>query len=125
MMRLASRFVALFCLASGLSFAESWSGYLVDGRCFDSEENNVNPTDTLLYVDRDRGFGIRACSPRVKAKFFEVVLSDGTRFRLDTAGNAKALDLVRNLGGRSTVVVDVTGEMKKNIVEVSAISLAK
>jgi hypothetical protein len=127
-MPLASRLVAvlcLVCLASSLSFAANWSGFLVDSRCYDSEESNVNPTDTQLYVDRDRGFEIRYCSPRPKTKTFEVVLSDGTRFRLDSGGNAKAVNLVRNLGKKSTVAVNVTGEMRGNTVQVSSISLAK
>ena len=48
-----TRIVTLICLASTLSFAGTWSGLLVDSRCYEAEERNVNPTDTLTSVDRD------------------------------------------------------------------------
>ena len=53
----------LICLASTLGLAESWSGALVDSKCFASEESNVNLHDSLTNVDRDRGMEIRFCSP--------------------------------------------------------------
>ena len=120
------RLAALFCLASALSFAGSWSGAMVDSKCYESEELNVNPTDTLTSVDRDTSREVRYCSPSARTKSFTVVQRDGLKsFRLDSAGNAKAADLVRNTGKKSLIVVDVTGEINRNTIKVDSISLAR
>jgi hypothetical protein len=120
------RVAALFCLSSALGFAESWSGALVDSKCYGYLECNVNPTDTMTYVDRDKNSEIRYCSASAKTKSFAVVLQDGLNFDLDTAGNAKAADLVRSSGKKSLFVVIVTGEMtKRNTVKVDSILMAR
>jgi hypothetical protein len=117
------RLAALLCLCSGLSFAESWSGVLVDSKCYESEERNVNPTDTLMSVDRDTNSELRYCSPGAKTKFFTVVQPDGFSFRLDPAGNAKAADLIRKTGRKPRFQVVVTGELNKSRIGVSQIKV--
>jgi hypothetical protein len=123
-MALAMRLTALLAFSSAVSFAATWSGNLVDSRCYASEERNVNPTDTETYVDRDRNYEIRYCSPGPKTKFFTVVQFDGQSFKLDDAGNAKASELVRNAGKRRPYHVAITGEMMGNAIKVDSISAA-
>jgi len=119
---LAVRLSALLCFLSALSFAGSWSGALVNSKCWTAEERNVNPADTTTFVDRDRNLEIRACSPNAKTKSFAVVLPDGLSFQLDDAGNAKAVELIRQSGKQSVFTVAVTGERIKNTVKVESIS---
>jgi len=123
-MMLTIPIAALFCLSSALSYAESWSGALVDSKCYDSMERNVNPTDTMTNVDRDTNLEIRYCSPSPKTKAFAVVLQDGRSFRLDSAGNAEAAQLVRNAGKKSRFLVAITGTIAKGMVKVDSISMA-
>jgi hypothetical protein len=125
LMALTMRFAASLCLLPALSFAGSWSGALVDSKCFDAEERNVNPTDTLTNVDRDMNREIRYCSPSAKTKSFAVVPSDGPSLKLDSAGNAKAAELVRKSGRKSVLAVAITGEMSKNIITVDSISTVR
>jgi hypothetical protein len=113
-----------FCLECALGFAGNWSGILVDSKCYASEERNVSPTDTLTHVDRDTNQEIRYCSPNAKTKSFAVVLPDGRAFDLDTTGNAKAAELVRNTGKMSRYTVAVTGEIAKNIIKADSIAMA-
>jgi hypothetical protein len=122
MMAITSRLIVLVCFSSALSFAGSWSGVLVNSKCWAAEERNVNPTDTTTFVDRDRNLEIRFCTPNAKTKSFAVVLPDGLSFQLDAAGNTKAADLVRQSGKESVFAVAVTGEMIKNTVRVDSIS---
>jgi len=124
-MALAMRLAALVCLSSALSFAGSWSGALVDSKCWRNEELNVNPTDTSTYVDRDRNMEIRYCSPNAKTKSFAVVQSDGRSFTLDSEGDARAAELVRNTGKKSLFAVVITGEMTQHTVKVESISMAR
>lgn len=119
------RLIAFVCLVAVPSVAGSWTGYLVDSRCYDISEQNVNPWDTLSNVDRDKDLEIRLCSPNAKTRSFAVVQSDWQSVKLDSAGNAKAADLVRKIGKKSEFLVNVTGEKGKATIEVDAISLAK
>ena len=122
---LTIRLAALVCLSSALSSAGSWSGTLVDSKCFHNEERNVNPTDTMTYVDRDMNLEIRYCSPSAKTQSFVVVQPDGLSFRLDSAGNAKAAEFVRNKGKKSPFYVAITGEVSKDTIKVDSISAAR
>ena len=125
LMALTMRVVSLLYLLSALCFAETVSGVLVNSKCYAAEERNVNPTDTETYVDRDRNLEIRYCHPRAKTKSFAVVTPDGESFELDSAGNAKAIELVRKTGKKSVYEVAVTGGMSKHIIQVESIALAK
>jgi hypothetical protein len=124
-MTLSMRLAALLCLSSALSFAGSWTGALVDSKCYASEQRNVNPTDTSTYVDRDKNLDIRLCSPRAKTKLFAFVDHDGLSFKLDSAGDAKAAELFRTTGKKSFFAVTIIGETSKDAMVVSSISMAK
>ena len=65
----ARRLATLFCLSTALGFAATWSGWLVDSKCYGSLERNKNPSDTLTYVDRDRGQEVRYCHAKSKTTF--------------------------------------------------------
>jgi hypothetical protein len=128
-MALDTRLAVLFCLWSALgipvSWAASWPGVLVDAKCYQAEQRNVNPTDTLTNVDRDGNLELRYCSPGAKTKSYAIVQQDGTSFNLDAAGNAEAAGLVRKRGQKSLMEVAVTGEKRKATIQVDSISPAK
>jgi hypothetical protein len=115
---------ALLCTAPPMGYAGEWSGPLVDSKCYDAEQRNVNPTDTSI-VDRDLKFDIRFCAPKPKTKFFAVVLEDFTSLKLDREGNAKAAQLVWNTTKKAVLVVAVSGERTRNTVKVASISVAR
>lgn len=117
--------VILSMAAAAAFAAKSWSGFLVNSDCYAAEERNVNPMDTNTYVDRDRDFEVRYCSPNAKTKSFTLVDHDGLSYTLDPAGNAKAADIVRQAGKKRVIEVTVTGEKSKNVIQVISISPAK
>jgi hypothetical protein len=125
LMTLTWRFAVLLCLSSALSFGGTWSGALVDSKCYDAEERDVNPTDTLTNVDRDGNREIRYCSPSVRTRSFAIVQSDGQSFKFDPAGNAKAAELVGKTRKKSRLAVAVTGELNKSTIQVDSISIAR
>ena len=116
---------ALVCLAATPAFAQRWTGFLVDSNCFESLERNTDPTDTISYIDRDREWEIRFCSPNAKTKTFTLVDHDGIDFRLDASGNARAAELLRGTRKKFLLEVTVTGEKNKNAIRVDSISVAK
>jgi hypothetical protein len=97
---------------------------LVDSNCYEFRERNVNPTDTMTYVDRDTREEILYCSANAKTRTFTIVLREGPSFRLDAPGNTEAAQLVRNSGKKSLFIVAVTGTVSKNTIKVGSISIA-
>lgn len=69
-------FLPLFCLVSQLGFAATWSGILVDARCFESAQDNHN-----------------------------LAKPDGAKLALDSTGNVQAAELVRQGVKRSPLSV--------------------
>jgi hypothetical protein len=120
LLKFAIRLSALACLSSVLGLAESWSGTLVDSKCWNNEENDTRGTS--VYVDRDRNLEVRLCSPKANTKSFALVLPDGFNLKLDASGNAKAAEIVQSASRKSTVFVAVTGEASKNEIKVDSIS---
>ena len=112
---------AFLCLASALGFGESWSGVLVDSRCYDSEETNVNPYEPY----HDQELEVRFCRPNVHTKAFAIVLRDWLRLRLDPGGSAKAADLVRNSGKKTYLGVVIMGVRNKDLITVESISASR
>jgi hypothetical protein len=122
-MTFAMRIAVLACLSSTLGLAESWSGTLVDSRCWDSEENNTRATS--IYVDRDSNLGVRLCSPKAKTKSFAVVLPDGLNLKLDAAGNQRAAERLQKSDKKNAVTVIIIGEANGNTIAVASISMAR
>jgi len=117
------RLVSLCCLTSMLGFAGSWSGVLVDSKCYASRLNDRS--DTPSWVNWDRGLAVRYCSPNKKTRSFAIVQQDGWTYKLDPAGNEKALALLQRKDKNSLYVVAIKGEMDRNILKVDAILAAR
>ena len=112
----------LLGLSAAAAFAETWSGMLVDSKCYAAEERNVNPTDTETAVDTDKGYEIRYCTPRRKTKSFAVVKPDGRALPFDSAGDAKASAYVQAVGKQPLYKVAVTGERNGKRIQVGSIA---
>ena len=117
------RFLPLLCLASQLAFAGTWSGFLVDARCYQSAEDNHNVSDSPAL--KDGGLEIRLCSPKKKTHSFSLVAPDGAQLNLNATGNKLAADLVRQGPKKSQRWVTVTGQLQKNEIAVSSITPVK
>jgi hypothetical protein len=115
----------LLCLLSVPVFADTWTGYLVDAKCYASEERNVSPFDPDIDTDRDRGSEVQFCRPSLKTKTFAIVDYDGQSVDLDASGNAKAADLVKQAPSKSPIAVTVTGQKHGKVVAVDSITKKK
>jgi hypothetical protein len=115
------RLAILMCLASLPAFSATWTGYLVDGKCYAAEERNVNPGDGNAHVDSDMDFEIRYCAPTAKTTEFAVVPADWNAIRLDGAGNAQAAELIRGLGKTRYLRVAVSGDRLRRTLQVTSL----
>jgi hypothetical protein len=121
-MKLTSRFLVLASLASGLCFAGSWSGALVDAECYATALHNFSQghpgsTNTKRAVE--------SCFPTEKTTSFSVVQQVGMTLTLDTAGNEMARKLFLKEGKKSPFLVSVVGDRTDDTVKVSTISVTK
>lgn len=120
-MKLILRTVCLSCLASVLGLAGTTWGWLVDSKCYDSMLDNRNAAE----VSWDGNLAIRYCTPDKKTKSFAVVRwDDGLNFNFSPVGNEKAAALPLSADKNFVYRVNITGETRRNTVEVSAISIA-
>jgi len=119
------RFAILLFVAAIPAVSGRWSGYLVDSRCYAAEERNVNPGDTEAHIDRDMDYEIRYCSPTTKTKTIAIVDRQWNRIDLDAGGNAKAAGVVRIIGKKRKIIVDVRGQLSTNTIAVDSITVAK
>ena len=118
--------VVFASLAGSPAFAAEWSGYLVNSKCYQIEQENKNPTDTMTDVDRDKGLQVQLCTPNDKTKSFAIVQRNGgATLKLDSVGDAKAAELVKKFGRKSFFGVDITGERSRNTVKVASIAVTK
>ena len=121
-MTLTLRLAFLLPIVPALSLAASWSGALVDARCFASTQQNIShghPGST------DIKRAVHSCSPNKKTQSFSIVEQVGMAFNLDSSGNEKAHALVLKHGKKSPFRVHVTGDMDQDILKVQTISMAK
>ena len=116
------RLLPLLILTSGLAFAETWSGYLVDSKCYAEAQTNINKDAST--VERDMSVEIRQCSPRAGTKDFSVVLPNWDSLKFDSAGNAKAAEIVRSANPKP-MPVTVTGNRNRDAIRVDSISAGK
>ncbi len=97
---------------------------MVDSKCFEAEARNVNPNDTLTYVDRDLSREVHYCHPSARTKLFALVQPDWQTFQFDSAGNLKVAELVRT-SGKKYIAVTVTGEASGKLIKVESIAMTK
>jgi ribosomal protein S17 len=120
-----SIFFAVLLFVSTPLLAENWTGYLVDAKCYASEERNVNPFAPSFDANHDRAYEISVCRPKIRTKEFTVIDVNGQSLKLDPSGNAKAAEFVREIGQKRLLYVKVTGDRRDKTVTVDSISLAK
>jgi hypothetical protein len=114
-MRLAS---LLLCISTA-GFATTWSGYLVNSRCYGSNQANVSQDANIGSTDLARQ--VRTCAARPGTKRFAVVPPDWSNLRLDATGNAKASSLVRSQRHGKVMGVTVAGPRRRNRVKVASV----
>jgi hypothetical protein len=113
----------LICLST-LGFAGSWSGYLVDSRCFANERDNVTWEEPI--GSDDMSMQVRACVATSKTKHFAIVLPDWTMLKLDGAESGRAAAVAHSVAPKSTTpyCVTVVGVRRKDMILASPVVTA-
>ena len=114
------RLMLISALFGVIGYTQGWPGYLLDARCYASQEENVNHTQN--GTDRNVGFEISFCHPTAKTRSFVFIQQDGSPFYLDSAGDAKAAELVRANVREARGLVALTGTKIERTIHVTSIS---
>jgi hypothetical protein len=110
-MKTIAKAVSVLCLGSLLCLAETWSGKVVDAACKDQAAAAPAPAP------------VNACEPTASTVAFGIELSDGKVLKLDSAGNTKAAEAMKNNAGKSSLQATVTGSMDGQTVKVETIDI--
>ncbi|MBV8843564.1 MAG: hypothetical protein JO307_12215 [Bryobacterales bacterium] len=119
------RFAALVCLIAAPVFAGTWSGVLVNSKCYDDLERSVGPWESGVDANRDRNYEIRYCRANARTTEFTVVQPDGRSYRLDATGAAQAAEIVRNGNPKWMFVVAVSGKLTDDTIAVDSVSMLR
>ena len=119
-MKTTSKLGIILCMAGVASYAESWSGKLIDATCYEGQSTAAKAGQKPPKVDKlDKD-----CAPTAATSVF-AVLSDGKIYKLDAEGNAKVADDMR--GGAlkadkdGDVHIKVTGSRTGDTVSVDKV----
>ena len=111
---------ALVAVFSALALAESWTGRLVDASCIDRQSQTPQSSQ--------RG---ATCNPTDATTAFALQVS-GKNYKLDSNGNQKAQDALKNRADRmkdnppmqsSRIMAKITGTMEGDTLNVDTIDV--
>jgi hypothetical protein len=116
-MKTIAKALSVLCLGSVLCLAETWSGKVVDAACKDQAAapaaQGAQPSSPAA----------NACEPTASTVAFGIELSDGKVLKLDSTGNTKAAEAMKNNAGKSSLQATVTGSMEGQTVKVESIDI--
>ena len=98
-----------------VSFAESWSGKLIDAACHDRTQQN--PPESKQNSD------VASCEASASTTSFAIETSDGKVYKLDASGNAKASTALKGNPANKSPIATVSGSMEGQTVKVDSISI--
>jgi len=113
-MKTIAKLGVVLCIAAGVSYADSWTGKLLDAPCHD---RSLQPGQAKSSAD--------SCAATATTSAFAIQTADGKVFKLDASGNAKAATILRGNPDSKEPSVTVSGSMDGQTVKVDSIDLKK
>jgi hypothetical protein len=98
-----------------MSYAESWTGKLIDAACHDRSQQN--PADSKQKSE------LASCDATASTTSFAIQTSDGKVYKLDASGNAKASTALKGNPDNKNPTATVSGSMEGQTVKVDSISV--
>jgi hypothetical protein len=134
-MKTITKLGVVLCLAAGFSYAETWTGKLIDATCHDksSQSSQATPgqatrgqsTTPSTTPGQSSSSSRESCAPTASTTSFALETSDGKVYKLDSAGNSKAASAMRGNPNAKDENVTVSGTMEGSTVKVDSINTSK
>lgn len=109
-MRNVSKLAFAFGVFAALSYADTWTGKLVDANC--SETSQSQPKGE-----------IKSCAASPSTASFAIQTSDGKVYAFDASGNSKAATAIRGNPDNKSPSATVSGAIEGNVLKVDSISV--
>ena len=120
-MKMITKTGLAICFAGALCYAENWNGKLIDATCYDNSTSKTTSSSDHTA----RGKLEKECAPTSTTSSFAIQTSKSTVYKLDSAGNAKAVAAMQAGTFKSDsdgdVHVSVSGTLQGNTVKVDSI----
>ena len=113
-MKTITKLGVVLCVAAALSYAESWTGKLIDAPCHD---RSLPPGQSKSPAE--------SCAATSSTTSFAIQTADGKVYKLDASGNAKAANALRGNPDSKDASVTVSGTMDGQTVKVDSIDMKK
>ncbi len=121
-MKTLIKLTTLFGLAASLSFADNWTGKLIDSACHDRQAApGGQPGGAPAQPGQAKG-GSEACAPTATTTSFAIQTADGKVYKLDAPGNSKAMAAFKSDGAKSKDGnVSVSGDLEGTTIKVDSV----
>lgn len=110
----------VLCASAAFSYAESWTGKLLDASCFDKQKTTEKTASETLA---------RTCAPTTSTTDFMIQIADGKVYKVNTSGNSELAKDIRDgvlkKDSDGDVHATITGSLEGEIVRVDAIQIDK
>jgi len=103
------RFFAIFAVFAACGLAETFNGTVVDVMC----------------KGKDVASHTKECALGCAKSGYGLVTSDGTFYKFDEAGNAKALQAIKGTSKDKDLRATVSGSMDGNVIKVESITISE
>jgi hypothetical protein len=113
-MKTIAKLGLVLCLAAAFSYADSWTGKLIDAPCHD---RSLQPGQSKSSAE--------SCVATTTTTSFAIETSDGKVYKLDASGNAKAASVLRGNPDAKEPSVTISGSMDGQTVKVDSIDMKK
>jgi len=106
----------MLCLGAAFSYAESWTGKVLDASCYDAQK--TKPSENLA----------RACAPTASTTDFAIQTADGKVYKVSSGNSEFANDIrsgVLKKDKDGDIHATITGSREGEMVKVDSINLEK
>ena len=118
-MKPLGKFGIILCLGAAFSYAESWTGKLLDASCYDTQKATIKSNESLA----------RTCAPTASTTDFAIQTSAGKVYKVNTSGNSALADDIRNgvlkKDKDGDMHATITGSRDGDVVKVDSVNLEK
>jgi hypothetical protein len=113
-------------LAASLSFADNWTGKLIDSACHDRQSapgGQAQPGGAPAQPGQAKaGSGSESCAPSATTTSFAIQTADGKVYKLDASGNSKAMAAFKTDGAKSKDGnVSVSGDLQGTTIKADSV----
>jgi hypothetical protein len=122
-MKTLIKLTTLLGLAASLSFADNWTGKLIDSACHDRQAAPGGGAAPAQPGQAPKAGGSsESCAPTATTTSFGIQTADGKVYKLDAGGNSKAMAAFKSDGAKSKDGnVSVSGDLQGTTIKVDSI----